>query len=130
MDYTWFKVWVWDQNNLSSKSVYERQVILLPPPSPIIIASYIKETVQPIGAVRIYSNQNYFKLELKYYLLPVEVSDKGAWIVVYQDDIVFDAAYGTLTQEGQIIAENVRFVTKMELKNGVVYIYQIKGSDK
>ena len=127
MDYTWFKTWQSDQYHLSSRSVYERQGIIMGIGP--VISSFLKETGHPPSAVRIYSNDHFFKEALTYYLLPVEVSDRGARVVVYdQDDIMFNQTNNTLTQKGHVIMENVLFVGKLPTKQGVVYFYQAKGS--
>ncbi|HUJ16954.1 MAG TPA: hypothetical protein VL197_03090 [Nitrospirota bacterium] len=126
MDYTWCMNWRLDQAYLYPKSIPERQALLLPEPWPHVIAAGIKEIIPPGRSVKIYSNNRFFSLALKYYLLPVEVSEKGSYIVVYDNAVLFDPARNTLRKENQVIATNAALIYKFD----EVFIYQEREPDK
>ncbi len=114
LDYTWFMNWQQDRKYLYSKSVYDRQTIVFPAPWPNIIAADIKNIVPPGKSVRLYVKDSIFRAELKYFLLPVEVSDSGSFITVYDDTIQFDPVRNTLAKDNQIIAANAVPIYKID----------------
>jgi hypothetical protein len=126
MDYMWFMNWRLDQTYLYPKSIPERQALLLPEPWPHVIAAGIKEIIPPGRSVKIYSNNRFFSLALKYYLLPIEVSDRGSYIVVYDNAVLFDPARNTLRKENQLIATNAALIYKFD----EVFMYREREPDK
>jgi hypothetical protein len=108
MDYGWYKLWQIDRGVLSSKSLNERIAFLHGPV--YYFAENIKSVVPPFAKVKIFTDDLYQKMVLRYYLLPIQVSEKGNYIVVFSNNMVFDPSRNMLLKDGTVVEENVIFI--------------------
>jgi len=105
MDYGWYKLWQFDREVLSSRSLSER--IALYQGATYYFAENLKRVVPPFEKVKIFTGDSYQKMLLVYYLLPINVSENGNYIVVFRDNMVFDSSHNMLLKDGNIVEKNV-----------------------
>jgi hypothetical protein len=108
MDYTWYMMWRLDSASLSHKSLDER-VFLVDGTGAYEFAEEVKKIV-PMGEnVRIYGGD--VAVKLKYYLLPLKVSDNGKYIAVCKGStLTYDSVRKVLRGVDAVIANNVSLI--------------------
>jgi hypothetical protein len=108
MDYGWYKLWQLDREVLSSRSLNERITLFHGPT--YYFAEDLKRVVPPFEKVKIFTNDSYQEMVLRYYLLPIKVSENGNYIVVFRDNMVFDPSRNMLLKDGNVVEKNVIFI--------------------
>jgi hypothetical protein len=117
MDYNWYRHWR-DRAVLSHRSLDER-ISLLGNGNAYYLADSLKKIIYPGEKVRVYIGEKSadigFMRQLKYYLLPVKVSDMGRYILVFKDDnISFDPSGNRLFKNNEAIARDVVLVSNID----------------
>jgi hypothetical protein len=108
MDYTWYMMWRLDSASLSHKSLDER-VSLVDGTGAYAFAEEVKKIIPPGENVRIYGGD--VAVKLKYYLLPLKVSDNGKYIAVCKGSaLTYDPAGKVLRGVDAVIANNVSLI--------------------
>jgi hypothetical protein len=126
MDYGWFMQWRDDAAHFAPLSVTERIAALSQPYQPQYYVAKVKKILPPGNTIRVYSGDTELLFNLRYYLLPVEVSDHGDYIMVYGDNIEFDPRYNILTRKNEVIADSIGLVAQMDQ----VYLYRARETHK
>ncbi len=110
MDYNWYMQWLRDQKFLAHKSLGER-ISMLGRGEAYYAAAILNKTVPSGEKVKILTGEDYFKTIIKYYLLPLKVSEQGRYILVYKDDAIsFDQARGILQKNNEVVERNVSLI--------------------
>lgn len=117
MDYNWYRHWR-DRAILSQKRLDER-IYLLGNGNAYYLADSLKKIIYPGEKVRVYVGENSadigFMRQLKYYLLPVKVSDSGRYILVFKDNnISFDLSGNRLFKNNEVIERDVALVSNID----------------
>jgi hypothetical protein len=108
MDYGWYKLWQLERKDLQSISLNE--TIALFYGHTYYFAQELKRVVPSFEKVKIITNDSYQEMVLKYYLLPIQVSDNGNYIVVCSDAMDFDPSHNILLKDGNIVQKNVALI--------------------
>lgn len=113
MDYNWYMQWLRDQRFLAHKSLGER-ISTLGRGEAYYTAVALNKTIPPGERVRIYSGEDYFRTIIKYYLLPLKVSERGRYILVYKDDTIsFDQYRGILQKNNEVMERDVSLIVTL-----------------
>jgi hypothetical protein len=108
MDYTWYMMWRLDSASLSHKSLDER-VSLVDGTGAYAFAEEVKKIIPSGENVRIYGGD--VAVKLKYYLLPLKVSDSGKYIAVCKGSMLtYDPSRKVLRGVDAVIANDVSLI--------------------
>jgi hypothetical protein len=108
MDYGWYMTWRLDKQYLSKKHLDER-ISIVEGTGAYEFAKAIKNIVPANEKLRVYGGN--LSEKIKYYLLPLRVSDDSKYVAVYKDRLVsFDSFDKTLKINSTVIARNVTLV--------------------
>ena len=118
MDYTWYMQWRADRASLGPGSVDER-ISRVEGTGAYDFARGVKKNIPAGGTVRIFAGVLTGKV--KYYLLPVKVSEGAPFIAVYKDPAIsFDPAQKTLKRDDVVVATGAELLTTLG-KDGFLY---------
>jgi hypothetical protein len=113
MDYNWYMQWRLDQASLADKTLDEK-LSFVGRRHIYHLSNNLKNLVPPNEKVRVYTGENYFILLFRYYLLPLKVSERGRYILVYRDNnISFDPLSNMLLRNNEVIAKDVYLVSTL-----------------
>lgn len=126
MDYNWYRHWR-DRAIFSQKRIDER-IRLLGNGNAYYLADSLKEMIHQGEKVRVYIGEKSadigFIRQLKYYLLPVKVSDRGRYILVFKDNnISFDPSGNRLFKNDKVIEKDVVLISNIAED---IILYKIK----
>jgi hypothetical protein len=118
MDYAWYMQWRADRSSLGQISFDER-VSRADGTGAYDFAQGVKKAI-PLGAtVKIYGG--ILEGKIRYYLLPIKVSENARYIAVFRDPAVFyDPIKKLLSRDHIIVARNIELVTAFG-KDGFLY---------
>ncbi|HXY53723.1 MAG TPA: hypothetical protein VEM40_03515 [Nitrospirota bacterium] len=125
MDYGWYMQWRADGSSLGQRSVDER-ISRVDGTGAYDFAQSLKRIVPPGATVRIYAGTLQGKAgilegKVRYYLLPVKVSETARYIAVFKDPAVsYDPAKKSLSRNHEIVARDIELVTSLG-KEGFLY---------
>jgi hypothetical protein len=113
-DYRWFKQWEADRQSLAGLSIDERIAFLNREwNGEFELARGLRRLLPPGETVRVYAGKPFQENKLGYYLLPVKLSTKGVYTLVYRDDSVFyDPATETLKKENEVVGTTMALVAR------------------
>lgn len=127
MDYNWYMQWARDLAFLSGKRV-EEIINLTGGGDAYYSAQRLKEIIPPGERVRVYAPNEYERLLIKYYSLPVKASGGGKYVLVYRDyTISFDQSRNILQKNNEVMAKDVSLVSTFG--NGVT-LYRAGAPNK
>ncbi len=108
MDYGWYMTWRLDKEYLSKKQLDER-ISIVEGTGAYEFSKSIKNILPENEKLRVYGGN--ISEKIKYYLLPLRVSEDSKYIAVYKDRFVaFDSSDKTLKINNKVIARNVTLV--------------------
>jgi hypothetical protein len=118
MDYAWYMQWRADRSSLGQRSFNER-VSRADGTGAYDFAQVLKKVI-PLGStVKIYAG--ILEGKVRYYLLPVKVSETAPYIAVFRDPAVsYDPIRKLLSRDHEIVARNIELVTAFG-KDGFLY---------
>lgn len=118
MDYAWYLQWRADRSSLGQRSFDER-ISRADGTGAYDFAQGLKK-VLPLGStIKIYAG--ILEGKVRYYLLPVKVSETAPYIAVFKDPAVsYDPIKKLLSRDHQIVARDVELVTAFG-KDGILY---------
>jgi hypothetical protein len=118
MDYAWYMQWRADRSSLGQRSFNER-VSRADGTGAYDFAQGLKKVI-PLGStVKIYAG--ILEGKVRYYLLPVKVSETAPYIAVFRDPAVsYDPIKKLLSRDHEIMARNIEVVTAFG-KDGFLY---------
>jgi hypothetical protein len=118
MDYTWYMQWRADRSSLGQRSFDER-ISRVDGTGAYDFAQGLKKVIPPGATARIYAG--ILEGKVRYYLLPVKVSESAPYIAVFKDPAVsYDPVKKLLRRDHEIIAQNVRLIMAFG-KDGFLY---------
>jgi len=125
MDYSWYMQWRADRSSLGGRSFDER-MSRMDGTGAYDFAQGLKKIVPPGATVRIYAGTlegraGILEGKVKYYLLPVKVSETARYIAVFKDPAVsYDPIKKILSRDHEIVARDVEVITALG-KDGLLY---------
>ncbi len=123
MDYTWYIQWRADDSSMGQGSLDER-ISRVEGTGTYDFALELKKIVPPGAEVRIYAGE--FGEKLKYYLLPLKVSERAPYIAVYKDPAVsFDPQRRVLVRNNEVLSNSAKLIRAFG-KDG--FLYQSTGA--
>ena len=115
MDYGWYKMWQLDRKGLSPGSLDESISLTLRPI--YSFARDFKMAMPSVEKLKIYTSDSYGNMVLKYYLLPIIVSEHANYIVIFSDNsAAFDPKQNMLLKDGNVAEKNVALAAAYEGK--------------
>jgi hypothetical protein len=118
MDYTWYMQWRADRSSLGQRSFDER-ISRVDGTGAYDFAQGLKKVIPPGATVRLYAG--ILQGKVRYYLLPVRVSERAPYIAVFKDPAVsYDPIKKLLSRDHEIVARDIEAVTALG-KNGFLY---------
>ncbi|MGO9013541.1 MAG: hypothetical protein ACLQF0_01050 [Dissulfurispiraceae bacterium] len=125
MDYGWYKMWQLDSKNPQG-SLDESIAMDLRTVNSFVEA--FKKAVPLSEKVAIITDDSYDRMVLKYYLLPIRISEDANDIIVFSNrHVVFDTGRNALLEDGNVVENNVSLVASYE---GKFFIFRKKDKDK
>ncbi len=126
MDYGWYKIWQTDRKSLSPGSLDERITFIQWPV--YSFAQKLKKTMPSVKKVKIYTDDLYGDIVLKYYLLPVTISENANYIIIFSHkSIVFDTTRNALLENGNIVEKNVALLVAYD---GKFFVFKKQDKDQ
>jgi hypothetical protein len=108
MDYSWYMQWRADRASLGRVSVEER-ISQVDGTGAYDLARSVKQVVPHGERVRLHAGV--LEGKLRYYLLPLKVSQRAGYHLVFRDPSVsFDPTAGALKRKDEVLAHNVKFI--------------------
>jgi hypothetical protein len=118
MDYAWYMQWRADRSSLGQRSLHER-ISRADGTGAYDFAEGLKKVVPPGSTIKIYAG--ILEGKVRYYLLPVKVSETAPYIAVFKDPAVsYDPIKKLLSRDHEIVARNIEMVTSFG-KDGFLY---------
>ncbi len=118
MDYAWYMQWRADRSSLGQRSFNER-VSRADGTGAYDFAQGLKKVIPLVSTVKIYAG--ILEGKVRYYLLPVKVSENAPYIAVFRDPAVsYDPIKKLLSRDHEIVARNIELVTAFG-KDGFLY---------
>jgi hypothetical protein len=118
MDYAWYMQWRADRSSLGQRSFNER-ISLADGTGAYDFAQGLKKVIPRGSTVKIYAG--ILEGKVRYYLLPVKVSESAPYIAVFRDPAVYyDPIKKLLSRDHEIMARNIVVVTALG-KDGFLY---------
>ncbi len=118
MDYAWYMQWRADRSSLGNRSFSER-VSRADGTGAYDFAQNLKKVLPPGTTIKIYAG--ILEGKVRYYLLPMKVSEAAPYIAVLRDPSVsYDPVNKLLSRDHEIVARNIEMVMAIG-KNGFLY---------
>jgi hypothetical protein len=118
MDYAWYMQWRADRSSLGQRSFDER-ISAADGTGAYDFAQGLKKVIPLDSTVKIYAG--ILEGKIRYYLLPVKVSETAPYIAVFRDPAVsYDPIKKLLSRDHEIVARNIEWVTAFG-KDGFLY---------
>ncbi len=118
MDYAWYMQWRADHSSLGQRSFNER-ISRADGTGAYDFAQDLKKGLPPGSTIKI--EAGILDGKVRYYLLPVKVSETAPYIAVFKDPAVsYDPIKKTLSRNREIVARNIELVTAFG-KDGFLY---------
>jgi len=125
MDYKWFFVWLNDTNRIEDAARAER-VSLLKGASFGRLADKLKQIVPEGEKVKIIADEDLFRLRMRYFLLPLLVSDSGKYVLVDDRSTHYVSSKKVILRGGSVVEQGVEMLGVFE--NGTVLYKKTLGS--
>src|SRR5512143_184875 len=125
MDYTWYMQWRADRSSLGQRSCNER-ISRVDGTGAYDFAQGLKKVIPPGATVRVYAGllegkAGILEGKVRYYLLPVKVSETAPYIAVFKDPAVsYDPVNKLLQRDHEIVARNIELIMALG-KDGFLY---------
>jgi hypothetical protein len=118
MDYAWYMQWRADRSSLGHRSFDER-ISRADGTGAYDFVQGLKNFLPPGSTIKIYAG--ILGGKVRYYLLPVKVSETAPYIAVFRDPTVsYDPIRKLLSRDHEIVARNIELVTALG-KDGFLY---------
>jgi hypothetical protein len=125
MDYAWYMQWRADRSSLGQRSFDER-ISRVDGTGAYDFAQGLKKIMPPGATVKIYAGllegkAGILEGKVRYYLLPVKVSETAPYIAVFKDPAVsYDPIKKLLQRDHEIVARNIQLIMAFG-KDGFLY---------
>lgn len=104
MDYGWYTMWRLDKSALSRRS-YEEKIMLVDATGAYEFARMVTKLIPSDASVRVECGT--LAEKVKYYLLPLKVSDRGRYVIVCSDSgVAYDPGEQVLKRGKAVVADH------------------------
>ena len=118
MDYAWYMQWRADRSSLGQRSFDER-ISRADGTGAYDFSQGLKKVLPPGSTIRVYAG--ILEGKVRYYLLPVKVSETAPYIAVFRDPAIsYDPIKKSLSRDHEIVARNIEVVMAVG-KDGFLY---------
>jgi hypothetical protein len=123
MDYGWYWMWRLDRSTLSHR-IYEERVELVDATGTYEFASMIRSLIPPDSSVRVECGP--LAEKIKYYLLPLMVSERGRYVIVCGDSgVTYDPNEKVLRRAEAVVAPHAIFMQSLRKD---FFLYRLEGT--
>jgi len=124
MDYAWYMQWRADRSSLGQRSFDER-IARAEGTGAYNFAQGLKKVLPPGSTIKIYAG--ILEGKVRYYLLPVKVSNTARYVAVFKDPAVsYDPVKKLLLRDHEIVARDIEVAAALG-KDGFLYRYSEGG---